>query len=175
MIIRADGFEFDFPEALDAFVFDEKDRSQPHYHGLSHAMKAVDLVVELPTHTLFVEMKDFHIPDDYDFRNAGTGSDGQDRRSHFNHLQKVLIDKVRASWLYRWAEQTREMPEKPVKYLCVLTLDTPVLSPLAKELRQKIPVGRAGPRWQRPLVEACIVLNPERWNHVFPAWRLTRY
>jgi len=114
MIIRADGFEFDFPEALDAFVFDEKDRSQPHYHGLSHAMKAVDLVVELPTHTLFVEMKDFHTPDDYDFRNAGTGSDGQDRRSHFNHLQKVLIDKVRASWLYRWAEQTREMPEKPL-------------------------------------------------------------
>ena len=57
MKVRADGFEFEFPGALDAFVFDEKDKSQPSFHGLSHAMRAVDLVVELPNDTLFIEVK----------------------------------------------------------------------------------------------------------------------
>lgn len=38
MKIEADGSEFDFQDALDAFVFDEKDRSSPGYHGLSHAL-----------------------------------------------------------------------------------------------------------------------------------------
>ncbi len=38
MKIAVDGFEFDFQDAIDAFVFDEKDRSSPTYHGLSHAM-----------------------------------------------------------------------------------------------------------------------------------------
>ena len=47
MKIEADGFAFDFTDALDGFVFDEKDKTQPHYHGLSHAMKAVDIIVEL--------------------------------------------------------------------------------------------------------------------------------
>ena len=65
MKVRADGFEFDFPDALEAFVFDEKDKTNPRFHGLSHAMKAVDLVVELPGDTLFIEVKDFHAPDDY--------------------------------------------------------------------------------------------------------------
>ena len=49
-----DGFELDFQDAVDVFVFDEKDKSLPTYHGLSHAMKAVDLIVELETAYLFV-------------------------------------------------------------------------------------------------------------------------
>ena len=52
MKVKADGFEFEFPEALYAYVFDEKDKHAPRYHGLSHAMKAVDLVVELPKYTI---------------------------------------------------------------------------------------------------------------------------
>jgi len=47
MSIEVDGFEFDFTDAIDVFVFDEKDKTNPMYHGLSHAMKAVDLIVEL--------------------------------------------------------------------------------------------------------------------------------
>ena len=72
MKVKADGFEFEFPEALEAYVFDEKDKAAARYHGLSHAMKAVDLVVELPNDTLFIEVKDFHAPDDYNFKAAVT-------------------------------------------------------------------------------------------------------
>ena len=59
MRIEADGFEFDFPDALDAFCFDEKDKTKPHFHGLSHAMKAVDLVIELPTDTCSSKSRTF--------------------------------------------------------------------------------------------------------------------
>jgi len=57
MKIQCDGFEFDFTDALDVFVFDEQNQASPHYHGLSHAMLAVDLIVEFPDYYLFVEVK----------------------------------------------------------------------------------------------------------------------
>ncbi len=95
MKVRADGFEFEFPGALEAFVFDEKNRSAT--------------------------------------------------------------------------------PEKPVHYLCVLTLDNGLLGVVNKELNQALPCRPTGPRWQRPLAQACVVLNPERWHSAFPAWPLRRY
>jgi hypothetical protein len=98
MKIVVDGFEFDFQDAISAFVFDEKDRTSPTYHGLSHAMKAVDLIVELEDDYLFVEVKDFHEPEEYQDRNF------------FNHLRDVLKYKYRDSFLYRWAEQKTDKP-----------------------------------------------------------------
>ncbi len=70
MKIEADGFSFDFTDAIDAFVFDEKDKKKPHYHSLSQAMKALDLIVELDNDYLFIEIKDFHAPDNYRFQTA---------------------------------------------------------------------------------------------------------
>ncbi|MBF0234084.1 MAG: hypothetical protein HQK65_13760, partial [Desulfamplus sp.] len=87
MKVSADGFEFDFTDAINAFVFDEKDKNLPNYHGLSHAMKAVDLIVELERQYSFVEVKDFHAPDDYYDSN------------YFNHLTEVLKYKYRDSFI----------------------------------------------------------------------------
>ncbi len=70
MKIEVDGFSFDFTDAIDAFIFDEKNKNKAHYHGLSQAMKAVDIIVELDNDYLFIEIKDFHAPDDYNFLNA---------------------------------------------------------------------------------------------------------
>jgi len=78
MKIQVDGFDFEFPDALDAFIFDETDRSSPNFHGLSHAMKAVDMIVELENDELFMAVKDFHRPDD-DLEGGP-----------FNHLRKKL-------------------------------------------------------------------------------------
>lgn len=175
MKVRADGFEFEFPGALDAFVFDEKDKSQPHFHGLSHAMKAVDLVVEFPNDTLFIEVKDFHAPDDYNFKAAVSDDEKSERRERMSHLRDVLVHKFRDTWLYRWSERTTGTPDKPVRYLCVLTLENGLLGVLNKELGLALPKDKAGPRWQRELAQACVVLNPKRWNSAFPAWPLNRY
>lgn len=175
MKIKADGFEFEFPEALEAYVFDEKDRADARYHGLSHAMKAVDLVVELPNDTLFIEVKDFHAPDDYNFKAAATDNQRSERRQCLNHLRDVLVHKFRDTWLYRRSERAAGALEKPVRYLYVLTLDNGLLGVVSKEMNQALPTGLAGPRWQRELAKSCAVLNLQRWNSAFPGWPLRRY
>lgn len=171
MKIEADGFEFDFSDALDAFRFDEQDKTKPHFHGLSHAMKAVDLVVELPTDYLFIEVKDFHAPDDYDFKRAIDATQREDCQAHFNHLREILKHKFRDTWLYRWSEGKTD---KPIRYLCLLTLDNALLSVMSKELRRQLPVGLAGPRWSGELAQTCVMLNIERWNVNFPQWPVAR-
>lgn len=175
MKVRADGFEFEFPGALDAFVFDEKDKAHSRFHGLSHAMRAVDFVIELPNDTLFIEVKDFHAPDDYNFKTAVTDDEQGQRRERLNHLRDVLVHKFRDTWLYRWSERNADTPDKPVRYLCVLSLDNGLIGTVRKDLRQALPAGRAGPRWQRELATGCEVLNPKRWSSVFPGWPLNRY
>jgi hypothetical protein len=120
MKIVVDGFEFDFQDAISALVFDERERTSSTYHGLSHAMKAVDIIVELADDYLFVEVKDFHEPEEYQNRN------------YFNHLRDVLKYKYRDSFLYRWAEQKTD---KPINYLCLLTLDNALISRMNKEMR----------------------------------------
>lgn len=171
MRIEADGFEFHFSDAVDAYRFDEKDKTKPNFHGLSHAMKAVDLVVELPTDYLFIEVKDFHAADDYDFKSAIDAAQRDDRRDYFNHLREVLKHKFRDTWLYRWAEGKAD---KPIRYLCLLTLDNALLSVMSKELRLQLLVGAAGPRWSGELAQSCVVLNLERWNTNFPQWPVAR-
>ena len=171
MKIKTDGFDFEFPEALDAFCFDQKDKTDPHFHGLSHAMKAVDLIVELPTDYLFIEVKDFFAPDDYDFKGALKTAQHGERQVRFNHLREVLKHKVRDTWLYRSAEGKTN---KPIRYLCLLTLDNALLSIMSTELRRQLPAGNAGPRWTSALAQSCAVLNLERWNSSFPRWPVAR-
>jgi hypothetical protein len=171
MKVVTDGFVFHFPDALDAFNFDEKNKTNPRFHGLSHAMKAVDLIVELPTDYLFIEVKDFFAPDDYNFKSASHTAQHKDRLDRFNHLRDVLKHKFRDTWLYRWAE---DKVDKPVRYLCLLTLDNALLSVLSKELQAQIPVGLAAPRWSRQLAQTCVALNLDRWNASFPKWPVAR-
>ena len=159
MKIQCDGFEFDFTDALDVFVFDEQNQASPHYHGLSHAMLAVDLIVELPDCYLFVEVKDFYDPAFY--------QDGE----HFNHLRETLKRKYRDTWLYRWAEGKTD---KPIKFLCVLELETALISRMAKEVRKQLPVGRVGGRWISVISNGSAVLNFDLWNRRFTAWPVVR-
>ena len=54
MIVRGEGFEFDFTDATDAFLFDQQDASLPNYHDLPDFSR-VDFIVELPEDILFIE------------------------------------------------------------------------------------------------------------------------
>jgi hypothetical protein len=159
MKINCDGFEFDFPDAHNLFIFDEKERNKPQYHGLSHSLKAVDLIVELADYYLFIEVKDFFEPEKYK------------ESEPFNILRETLKYKYRDSWLYRWCENK---VDKPIKYLCLLELEKPLLTRMTKELRQQIPVGKAIPRWNKEICNACNVLNLEVWNQRFTAWNLRK-
>ena len=159
MRMSVDGFDFEFEGAINAFIFDEKDRNLPTFHGLSHAMKAVDLIVELENDYLFIEVKDFNAPDEY--------QDG----NHFDHLREVLKYKYRDTFLYRWAEKKID---KPIHYLCLLTLENALISRMNKEIRQQLPLGRPIDRWERGIVDHCVVLNEKGWNRNFQKWPVRR-
>jgi hypothetical protein len=155
MKIAFDGFEIEFSDAKHVLLFDQPDVRQPAFHGLSHTMKAVDLVVEFDTYYLFVEVKDFHDP-----------SQCKDVAPPAN-LVDSLKDKFRDTFLYRWAEGRLD---KPVKYVCLLTLDNALASRVGKELRCQLPHGKPVNRWQYEVANACVVVNVSRWNENFPKW-----
>ena len=46
MNVKTDGYSITFPGALEAYVFDETDKSKPTFHGAP--IKAVDIMVEFP-------------------------------------------------------------------------------------------------------------------------------
>lgn len=168
-IVKADGFEFQFEDALDAFVFDEKDCTKPTFHGVP--MKCVDIIVEFEEAYVYVELKDYDDPSVYDILGAATDDEKKSRQDSFRWLKNYLKYKFRDSYLYRYAEQK---VDKPVHYICLITFDNALNSRMQKSLKQELPVGKASRRWVQALAKSCQVLNLNKWNENFPKWPVTR-
>lgn len=149
MILKEGDIEFDFRGALDAFKFDEQDKTKPKFHGLSHCMKAVDFVVEYDDHYLFVEIKDPTEPTRYD--------SARDK----SELIRNLTTKFRDTFIYRWAENKLD---KPVRYQCLVELDNAQTLYLMKQLKNQLPVNKQPGRWAKSLVQLCAVSNMATWN-----------
>ncbi|MFA5906113.1 MAG: hypothetical protein WC836_19440 [Desulfobacula sp.] len=162
---NVDGFSFDFTDALDAFVFDEKDKTKRTYHG--QPMKAVDIVVELKEAYLYIEIKDFFDPDSYDTDSSKDEEGLGKKRDNFKWLKNYLKYKYRDSYLYRHAEQK---VDKSIHYICLLTFDNALNAAMQKALRKELPVGKASRSWKQEFVNSCQVVNVEKWNQQFPKW-----
>ena len=169
MKVSADGFSFNFTNALNAFKFDEKNPKEPTFHGVP--MKAVDVVVEFKDFHLYVEIKDFHNPDMYDVSLYEDEVTIKDARSNFRWLKNYLKYKYRDSFLYRHAEQK---VDKPIIYICLLTFSDAFNLTMKKMLHTELPVGIASPRWKQAIVKGCHVVNLEKWNEEFPKWPVTK-
>lgn len=165
MRVDADGFYFDFTDALNAFVFDETDKSKPTYHG--QPMKAVDIVAEFEEAYVFVEMKDFDDPATYDTKSFTTEEELKAKRDGFKWLKNYLKYKYRDSYLFRHAEQK---VDKPIHYICLLTFDNALNTTMRKALLKELPVGLASKRWKQEIVKSCQVVNVAKWNENFPKW-----
>jgi hypothetical protein len=168
-VLEVDGFEFRFSDALDAFVFDEKDRTKPTFHGAP--MKGVDIVVEFEYAYVYVEVKDYDDPSIYDVMCATNDDEKKSRQAAFKWLKDYLKYKFRDSYLYRHAEQK---VDKPIHYICLLTFDNAMNSRIQKALKQELPVGRVSPRWVLSLAASCHVVNVDKWNENFPKWPVKR-
>lgn len=168
-VVEADGFEFHFADAIDAFIFDEKDNTKPTYHGAP--MKGVDIVAEFNEAYVYVELKDYDDPTAYDVINASSDDEIQARQACFKWLKNYLKYKFRDSYLYRHAEQK---VEKPVHYICLVTFDNALNSRMQKSLKQELPVGKASRRWVETIATSCQVVNLDKWNENFPKWPVTR-
>ena len=168
-VVDADGFRFEFSEAIDAFVFDEVDRSKPTYHGAP--MKGVDVIAEFDEAYVFVEIKDYEEQDKYDVSVFRSEDEKGEKQKAFKWLKNYLKYKYRDTYLYRHAE---DKVEKPIHYICLLTFDNAVNSRMKKSLVQELPVGIKSRRWKRALVKSCQVVNIDKWNENFPEWPVRR-
>lgn len=167
--VETGGYEFLFEEALEAFVFDERDSAKATFHGVP--MKCVDIVAEFEDAYVYVELKDYDDPLFYDVSSAATEEEARKRQAHFNWLKDYLKYKFRDSYLYRHAEGK---VDKPVHYVCLIAFDNALNSMMQKALRRELPVGKASPRWMKALAESCHVLNLDKWNENFPKWPARR-
>ncbi len=139
-------------------------------HGLSHCMKAVDFIVELPDRYLFIEFKD---PDN-------PGAKAKDRSEFISRFEGGQIDedlkcKYRDSFLYEWAAGRAE---KPIHYLVLVAIEglrEPELMARANALGRKLPLlGPQSGSWTRSIVSTCHVFNIASWNRMFPNYPVTR-
>ena len=137
-------------------------------HGLSHCMKAVDFIVELPDRYLFVEVKDPGTP----------VASNADRARFLKNFKSGALDaslryKFRDSFIYEWASGRAD---KPIDYFVLVTgAGTPELIRRAEVLRHKLPrLGPSSRAWKRPIVDRSGVFNIATWNKHFPNYNVCR-
>lgn len=133
-------------------------------HGLSHCMKAVDFIIELPERLLFVEFKDPENPQAPAKERAA-----YIRKFLSGHIDADLKTKYRDSWLYEWAHGR---VDRPVIYLVLLgasTLSDAELLTRTEALKRQLPMsGPADRPWKQPFVAGCAVMNLAAWNKALP-------
>lgn len=168
MKVVADGLEFHFTDALDAFVFDETDTTKETFHGAP--MKAVDIVADFKECHVYVELKRFANPSGHNASLAANDNEKAARVKRFGELKEALKYKFRDSLLYRYAERKTN---KPAHYICLINFDAAQSLTLQKSLEKELPVGKASPRWEKALAESCHVVNMDMWNKHFPKWPVT--
>ena len=138
-------------------------------HGLSHCMKAVDWIVDLPDKVYFVEVKDL------DSRGAASHDT---RKGYLEDLEagkhdRDLVTKFRDSFIYQWA---CGQVDKPIFYLVVIAcraLDNAMLVQRTDALRRKLPSG-VQKVWKLAIAENVLVLNERTWNEQFSNFPMAR-
>ena len=154
---------FDFSKAVSWKKFDDNN------HGLSHCMKAVDFIVELPEWIYFIEVKDPEDP------SSGDPDSFLLRLNSEEYIKKNLVPKCRDSFLY---EYSQENVAKSIYYSVVVglsSLSEPLLLAITERLKHHIPVqGPPGRPWPRRFIERCMVFSLETWNKHMPDFRVTR-
>ena len=154
-VLVEDDLQITLPATVTGRKLDDKDT-----HGLSHCMKAVDFIIELPQSLLFVEFKDPENP-----KAQAKDRAAFVRKFLSGQLDSDLKTKYRDSWLYEWAQGR---VQKPVTYLVLLgasTLSAAELLARTEALKRQLPMlGPNDQPWQQAFVAGCAVMNVAAWN-----------
>lgn len=155
--LRENSLEIRLPAEATGRRFDGDD------HSLSHCMKAVDFIIELPDRIYYIEIKD---PDQ---------TANEVRRKQFSDelssgkIDEELKTKFRDTWIYEWAE--RRIAGKPIYYLILIAFEQLTAAELSARkagMERKLPIlGPNKRNWQRPFVIGCAVFNLAAWNRTF--------
>lgn len=137
-------------------------------HGLSHCMKAVDFIVELPELYLFIEFKDPDNP-----RSRAESRQEFLRELLSGEMDEDLKYKCRDSFLYEWASGRADKPIRFYVLVALASLSEANLQARTEELRRKLPTGIPA-AWSRSIIEDCAVFNIQSWNRFLPGLSVSR-
>lgn len=161
-----DGYEFDFPNAIELYKFDQHDNlAGEHRHGVS-CMKAVDVMAEFKDCYVWIEIKGYEEEEIEEMRKEQNWQTAPGRHVK-NFLRNNLIRKFRDTFLYRYCEGK---VDKDIFYICLLNFDSALLLTLGKDISLQLPVGNKRPgRWQHPLLKDkhLFLVNEETWARHF--------
>lgn len=166
MKLAENDLEIDFTNVSVALKFDQTDAAHADFHDIG-TMPRVDFVVEFNDEIYFVEIKDPGQPNPVDVGNAKLL-----KKIANGTLEASLVEKYLYSFFYRWAE---DRLQKSVHYVCLITLESPMLLPIAEGLEKQLKLlASRSRRWVRKPLASCQVHNIDTWNTVFPDWPVTR-
>lgn len=154
--------EFDFPKASELLNFDNDDRNSPDYHGLSHCMKAVDVVSQFEKYQLWIEVKEFPQAKVEAFHADPDKKGSKHDKSLSDYLNDVKL-KFRDTYLYRRCEKKNDLP---VVFVFLTNFPDDLCNICQSRLVSAFPAGRAVTRWQMELVHQdwVFVVNFETWK-----------
>lgn len=160
LTLTEEKFEFDFPNAIALYKFDERDRLSPTFHG--GFMQAIDVMAEFPNFQLWIEIKEFQ---NFEIKNMKEEGDQQkkgDNVHHKAHLTKNLKHKFRDTFIYRYCENKLD---KKIVYVCLTNFDNALNVFFRNELRKQLPTGKASKRWTKLLMdkESLFVVDENAW------------
>ncbi|MEW6668701.1 MAG: hypothetical protein AB1512_26110 [Thermodesulfobacteriota bacterium] len=153
------------PDGVTAKKFDDGPT-----HGLTHCMKAVDLILELSDRVLFIEVKD---PDD----PAGRQEEREKFVAKFlaGGIDEDLKYKYRDTFLYEWAS---DRLKKPIYYLVLVAIETLTEADLlarTDDLKRKLPLqGPPSGQWKKRIVEDLAIFNISSWNKMLKRYPIRR-
>lgn len=156
---KIEGYHFDFPNAISIRKFDD-----PEMHQMSHTMKAVDVLIDMPECRIFIEIKNYEANRDW------KGFLTKDKkREAFLDLGFSLKYKYRDSFLYQWCQKKKEK-----KSIFVFLTDWPNNSQIhsfqnALHWQSLFPVQKErdniwGKVWKRTFIADAIMVNENLWN-----------
>lgn len=150
----------DFSNAIMAQKFDSKENNK-----LSHCMAAVDIIVEIKSHILFIEVKD----PDHPQARASDRAEFIQKLKNKSHIQG-FARKYRDSYIYQCAKRA---VTKPVKYIVLVLcndLTKADFSAATSDLSRKIPTDDYVPQeWHRGICNNSIILDYDGWRQHFPS------
>lgn len=150
-----EGYTFNFPTATSIIQLDD-----PQYHS-SSAMKAVDVVAELPNHRIFVEIKNYEEHKEWFEKDPCN-----DPKNRLSKIRFDIIYKYRDSFLYYWCSKA---PEKENIYVFLTDWsDVATLQHFRQTTDARFPVNfrqsKYPSAWVRTFVNGYFVVNKSLWN-----------
>lgn len=155
-----EGYTFDFPTAESIVKFDGPE------HRMASAMKAVDVVIELPDKRIYIEVKDYatnwdRVLQDWEAKKIT-------RKEWLRRLRFSLIYKFRDSLLYHWCQKKTE--KRNIFVFLTEWADSILLNALKENLASGFPTlnksGACAQVWQRSFVDTHVVLDDSLWNRI---------